>query len=144
MTDQDSFKAILDHRSVTLWYLSSLAPHAVAGSRLHSFRWPEHPTSHPSRRLHGRTERTCSPNYLESCDGTWLPVGVPQELCIGEHHLGAGKTGICCICKQIRLHSICSHRPVQELKAGMKAEILISSCHGRSWTVRHRLRLPKI
>lgn len=68
----------------------------------------------------------------ESCDGTWLPAGVLQELCIGEHHLGAGKTGVLCTCKQIRLHSICSHRAVQELKAGMKAEILISSCHGRS------------
>lgn len=62
--DQDSFTASLDHSSVALWYLSSLPPHAVAGSRLHSFWWAEHPTSLPGR-LYGRTERACSPDCLK-------------------------------------------------------------------------------
>ena len=81
----------------------------------------------------------------ESGDGSWLPVEVLQELCIAEHCLGAGKTGTRCVREQTRLRSVCSCRAaVQELKAGMKAEILISSCHGRSWTLQHQLRLPKI
>lgn len=73
--DQNSFKAILDHPSVTLWYFSSLPPHAVAGSWLHSFPWLEHPTSHPGRRSYGRMERTCSSDFLKkavmACGDQW-------------------------------------------------------------------------
>lgn len=138
VTDQDSFRAIIGHPYVTLWYLSSLPPHAVAAFL--SMAWASH-FSHKQKTW--EDGENLLPGFLEEgCDGTWLPVEVPQELRISKHHLCTDKTGICSVCKQILLYSICSHRPVQELKAGMEAEILISSCHGRSWTL--RLRLPKI
>lgn len=137
---QDSFRAILDHPSVTPCCLCSLPPHAVAGSWLHFFRWAEHPTSHPSR-LYGRMEKACFPNYLKELWWHTVTSGCPTRALHWRALPLKGKQTPHHKRKQVGLRSACSHRPGQELKAHMKAEIWIPLCYGRSWIL--RLDYPK-
>lgn len=105
MADQGSFKAILDHPFVALWYLLSFPPHAVAAF-LSTGRASHFP---PKQKIMWEDGEKLLPKFLEaSCDGAGPPAGVPRELCTGEHPLGAGSAGS--TRKETPLPSICSHR----------------------------------
>lgn len=104
VADQGSFKAILDHPFVALWYLFSFPPHAVAAF-LSTGRASHFP---PKRKLMWEDGEKLLPKFLEaSCDGAGPPAGVPRELCTGEHPLGAGSAGS--TRKETPLPSIFSH-----------------------------------
>lgn len=80
LADQGSFKAILDHPCVALWYLFSVPPHAVTAFLLmgRASRFPA------KRKMMWEDGEELLPGFLEaSCDVAGPPAGVPRHLCIG-------------------------------------------------------------